>query len=92
MIVDTTSPRVICDNPCGLISPPGSMVVRKTFANRRIQGLHFQLATHPTQHTPIIRCQETGNFWRINWEQLIEIAMEDGIHADPIEATEGDEA
>jgi len=92
MSVGIASPRALCDNPRGQISPPGSMVVRKTYTNRRIQGLHFQLATHPTQHTPIIRCQETGNFWRINWEQLIEIAMEDGIHADPVEPSESDEA
>lgn len=76
----------------GAIEPAKRFVVRKSVALRRVDGLHFQLAIHPTQRTPIIRCQETGNFWRVTWESLIKLAMEEGIHAAPVEATEGDEA
>jgi hypothetical protein len=76
----------------GTIEPKGRVIVRRSVGVRTASGFRFQCGTRPTPKTPIIRCVETGRMWTISWEQLIDLAIADGITlAPPTSEQDGEE-
>lgn len=74
----------------GTIEPKTRIVARQSAGKTVVDGMHFQLGTRPKQKTPVICCTETGKFWLISWEQLVALAIADGINVADPEPSEGD--
>lgn len=64
----------------GTILPKGHVLVRKPVkAIKSDNGNHYQFAIKSLGKEPVIRCQETGKIWHINWNDLLKLAREAGI-------------
>ncbi len=76
----------------GVLEPRNRVVVRQSVTKRTQLGYHFRMGIRPGQKTPTIQCVETNQMWHISWEQLIDLAIADGITVTPPQPEEdGDE-
>ena len=39
----------------------------------------FELCIHGGQNTPIVQCKETGNFFALSWQDILDLAGAAGI-------------
>lgn len=66
----------------GTIYPRETLVFRKEVGNASIGGIRFELSVNVSDHSPIVRCLNTGKWFSLDWPQIIAAAQSAGIDQD----------
>lgn len=63
----------------GKIYPSSSLIMRTSYGSARsAEHGEFELNTD-LGGSPLIRCEKTGKYWAIGWQELLGMAVEAGI-------------
>ena len=69
------------DNKIGNLHPPGTLFFRISAgeAGPTEDGTTYELSTNVGGGHPIIGNNKTGRYWSITWQQLLQLARENGL-------------
>lgn len=64
----------------GTVQPPKTMYLRQFVGTAEdADGSVFELSADVGQKTPIVMSKQTGNYFTLSWQDLINLAVERGI-------------
>ena len=65
----------------GVLHKRSTVLPTSYIGTRRVQEGVFQIGFNPSSKLPIIRSKESGRVWVPSWDNLIRLAMDEGILA-----------
>ena len=76
MTDDTMSPAATSR---GTIKPSKTMILRAAVGKAEGDKNVFELSTGIGNGSPIVRCEETGKWFLLSWQDIINLAVDAGI-------------